>query len=307
MYILETKNLCKYYRKTHALEHVDMTIEKGDIYGFVGKNGAGKTTLIRIITGVAEPTSGTYALFGESEPRKRTRVRARMAAVVESPALHMGLTAFENLELQCTLLGINKDVKQFVENLLEKVGLSSLLVSKRKKVKNFSLGMKQRLGIAMAMISNPEFLVLDEPNNGLDPEGIRDMRELLLKLNHEDGITILISSHILSELSKLATRYGFIEKGKIVKEITAEELARVSRKATLIRVDKPSVAHTLLTESGYKNIELLKDAVTIPETVAVSKIVTLLAKGDVEVINIQEQNEDLEQYFMEIIKEAQHG
>jgi len=307
MRILETKDLCKYYRKTHALEHVNMTIEQGDIYGFVGKNGAGKTTLIRIITGVAEPTKGSYALFGENEPHKRTRVRSRMAAVVESPALHMGLTAFENLELQCTLLGINKDVKAFVAALLDKVGLSSLLVSKAKKVKNFSLGMKQRLGIAMAMISNPEFLVLDEPNNGLDPEGIRDMRELLLKLNHEDNITILISSHILSELSKLATRYGFIDKGMIVKEITAEELGRVSRKATVVKVDAPKEAFNILTEAGYKNIELLKDGVSIPETVGVSKIVTLLAKSNIEVANIQEQNEDLEQYFMEIIKEANNG
>jgi len=306
MNILETKNLCKYYRKTHALEGVNMTINKGDIYGFVGKNGAGKTTLIRIITGVAEPTSGSYALFGETNHRKRTRLRSRIAAVVENPALGLGMTAYENLEMQCILLGLHKDAKTIIPALLEKVGLASLLISKRKTVKNFSLGMKQRLGIAMALISKPEFLVLDEPNNGLDPEGIRDMRELLSRLNREDGITILISSHILTELAKLATRYGFIDKGVLIKEITAEELNRVNRKATFFKVENPLVAYDVLKEAGYTGAELLPDGVRVTNGISVSKVVTLLTSRSIEVISVQEQNEDLEQYFMEMIGGAHH-
>jgi ABC-2 type transport system ATP-binding protein len=307
MNVLETKDLCKYYRKTHALEHVNMVIEQGDIYGFVGKNGAGKTTLIRIITGVAEPTSGSFSLFEESDPRKVVRMRSRIAAVVENPALNLGLSAYDNLRCQCTLLGITKDAQKTIEAIIDKVGLTNLLVTNRKPVKNFSLGMKQRLGIAMALISNPEFLVLDEPANGLDPEGIRDMRELLLKLNHEDGVTILVSSHILSELAKLATRYGFIDKGKLIKEITAEQLNRECRKATVFKVSDPDKALAVLKEQGYANAEASKDGILLSENGPVSKIVTLLAKNDIDVSAIQEQNEDLEAYFMEIIKGGHHG
>jgi ABC-2 type transport system ATP-binding protein len=285
-----------------------MVIEQGDIYGFVGKNGAGKTTLIRLITGVAEPTKGTFSLFEESDPKQVVRMRSRIAAVVENPALNLGLSAYDNLRCQCTLLGIDgKQAPKIINQILEKVGLISLLVTNRKPVKNFSLGMKQRLGIAMALISNPEFLVLDEPANGLDPEGIRDMRELLLKLNHEDGVTILVSSHILSELSKLATRYGFIDKGRLVKEITAEQLNRECRKATLFRVSDTDKAIKVLKEAGYKTAEASHDGVLLSDNGAVSKIVTLLAKNDIDVSAVQEQNEDLEAYFMEIIKGGHHG
>ncbi len=301
MKILETTNLSKYYRKTHALEGVSMRIEQGDIYGFVGKNGAGKTTLIRIITGVAEPTSGTYSLFEETEKKKLIRVRSRMAAVVENPALNLGLNAYDNLRCQCTLLGIKENVDQVINDTIQLVGLTELLGVKRKKVKNFSLGMKQRLGIAMAMISNPDFLVLDEPNNGLDPEGIRDMRELLMRLNEQKGVTILISSHILSELSKLATRYGFIDKGKLIKEITAEELNQQCRKASIFKVNDPKRAQDILIHSDYKNVSLLTDGVRVGDEINVSKTITLLSKHEIEVKSVQEQNEDLEQYFMEII------
>ncbi len=308
MRVLETKDICKYYRKTHALEHVNMTIEQGDIYGFVGKNGAGKTTLIRLITGVAEPTKGSFSLFEESDPTKVVRMRSRIAAVVENPALNLGLSAYENLRCQCTLLGIGgKEAPKIIHQILDKVGLASLLVTNRKPVKNFSLGMKQRLGIAMALISNPEFLVLDEPANGLDPEGIRDMRELLLKLNHEDGVTILVSSHILSELSKLATRYGFIDKGRLVKEITAEQLNRECRKATLFKVSNAAAAVQILKDAGYQTAEPSNDGVILTDIGAVSKVVTLLAKHDIDVSAIQEQNEDLEAYFMEMIKGEHHG
>jgi len=302
MEILKTTQLCKYYRKTHALEHVSMTINKGDIYGFVGKNGAGKTTLIRVVTGVIQPTAGKYALFGNDNIKTIHQSRARLAAVVETPALYLSLSAYNNLSCQCTLHGIRKeDHPQVINTLLKKVGLMDLLDNKKKKAKNFSLGMKQRLGIAMALISNPEFLVLDEPNNGLDPEGIRDMRELLLKLNKEDGVTILVSSHILSELSKLATRYGFIHQGKLIKEVSAAQLQKELEKKII-----------LTTNDNQKALEVLKDEkitakVQQDETLhlftqlSISQIINMMALEKIDIISIVEHQADLEQYFMDII------
>ena len=263
MDILTTNDLSKTYRKTKALDHVNLTIQKGDIYGFIGKNGAGKTTLIRTITGVAEPTSGSFSLFGETDPLKVIRARKRIAAVVESPALHMNLSAYENLKLQCILLNKEKPHHTIISNVLKKVELESLLVERKKKAKNFSLGMRQRLGIAMALISDPEFLILDEPNNGLDPEGIRDMRELLLKLNKEEGLTILVSSHILTELAKLATRYGFIDHGKLLKEIYASELNQASRQATVLTLSKTRGLQSKLSEKGLKDFDVTETTLRI--------------------------------------------
>ncbi len=301
MNILQTFDLKKTYRRTHALDGVNITIQKGDIYGFIGKNGAGKTTLIRLITGVAEPTSGSFSLFGERTPLANIRARKRIAAVVESPALHMNLSAYENLKLQCILLGIAQPHQKVIEEVLTKVDLLSLLVEKKKKAKNFSLGMRQRLGIAMALISNPEFLILDEPNNGLDPEGIRDMRELLLRLNKEDGLTILVSSHILSELAKLATRYGFIDKGKVLRELSASELNRESRQATVLSLSKPLLSEAGLKEAGLKDYELSGSTLKIFGTQSTNKYLAVLAQADIEVMNITKEADDLETFFMSMI------
>jgi ABC-2 type transport system ATP-binding protein len=253
MEILKTNQLSKYYRKTKALDAVNLTIYEGDIYGFIGKNGAGKTTLIRTITGVAEPSKGSFSLFGETDPKKVIRARSKIAAVVESPALHLNLSAYDNLKLQCVLLGI-KEQDKAIKEVLEKVDLTSLLIERKKKAKNFSLGMRQRLGIAMALLNKPKFLLLDEPNNGLDPEGIRDMRNLLLKLNKEEGLTILVSSHMLTELSKLATRYGFIHHGKLLKEISSKELMKESRTAIVLTTPQPEEAVKILKVEGIKDI-----------------------------------------------------
>ena len=212
-YILETQNLEKKYKNFKALDNLNMHIPKGSIYGLIGKNGAGKTTLIRVICGLQKPTNGIYSIYGISNTNKKiTDARKRMGAIIELPAIRLEATAMDNLKEQYKIVGLpNYDN---LEELLKIVGLTN---TGKKKAKNFSLGMKQRLGIAIALVGNPDFLILDEPINGLDPEGIIEIRELILRLNKERQITFLISSHYLDELSKIATEYGFIDKSKIIK------------------------------------------------------------------------------------------
>ena len=219
-YVLTTQKLEKRYGKCKALKGLDMNVPEGAIYGFVGPNGAGKTTLIRLICGLQEPTEGSFSLFGiENTDKDIVNVRKRIGAVVETPSLYMDMTAKDNLKQQYRLLGLPSF--EGVDDLLTLVGLDK---TGKKKVNNFSLGMKQRLGIAIALAGNPDFLILDEPTNGLDPQGIIEIRELIIKLNKERNITVLISSHNLYELSKLATHYGMIDEGCMVKEFRAEEL-----------------------------------------------------------------------------------
>ena len=219
-YVLTTNALCKKYGKFEALSSVSMHVPKGAIYGFVGKNGAGKTTFIRIICGLQTATSGGYTLYGRKNTDKRIdKARRRMGAVVETPSIYPDMTAEENLKMQYRVLGLSSF--DGIQKILKLVGLEN---TGKKKAKNFSLGMRQRLGIAVALCGKPDFLVLDEPVNGLDPQGIIEIRELILKLNREYKITVFISSHILGELAKLATHYGFIDNGRIVKEISADEL-----------------------------------------------------------------------------------
>ena len=216
-YVLQTNQLCKYYRHFKALNGLTMHVPKGSIYGFVGKNGAGKTTLIRLICGLQNPTDGDFTLYGTScRDRGIAGSRRRMGAVVETPAIYLDMTAEDNLKQQYRILG-----QPGTDGISELLRLVCLDGTGRKKAKNFSLGMRQRLGIAVALCGNPDFLVLDEPINGLDPQGIIEIRELILKLNRERNITVLISSHILDELSRLATHYGFIDSGRIVQEMSA--------------------------------------------------------------------------------------
>ena len=217
-YILQTSKLTKKYKNFWALKGLSMQVPKGSIYGLVGKNGAGKTTLIRLICGLQKPTKGGYALYGiKNTDRRISTSRRRMGAVVETPAIYMDMTAEDNLKQQCLILGV--PTCDSIPAILELVGLQN---TGSKKAKHFSLGMKQRLGIAVALVGNPDFLVLDEPINGLDPQGIIEIRELILKLNREYQITVLISSHILDELSRLATHYGFVDDGRMIKEVSAE-------------------------------------------------------------------------------------
>lgn len=219
-----------------------MNVPKGAIYGFVGKNGAGKTTLIRLICGLQEPTSGEYTLYGRKHTDKAVaKSRRRMGAVVETPSIYLNMTAEDNLKQQYRILGLPSF--DGLGNILELVGLGD---TGKRKVKNFSLRMRQRLGIAVALVGDPDFLVLDEPTNGLDPQGIIEIRELILKLNREQQITVLISSHILDELSKLATYYGFIDMGKMVKEISAGELEAACRKCVRMEVSDTKVLACIL-------------------------------------------------------------
>ena len=301
MNILTTHALSKTYRKTKALDAINLTIHQGDIYGFIGKNGAGKTTLIRVIAGIAEPTSGSFSLFGESTIKNIVKARRDMAAVVESPALHLNLSAYDNLKLQCILLGIQDNHDAVIRDVLTQVDLEKLLIERKKKAKNFSLGMRQRLGIAMALISKPKFLILDEPNNGLDPEGIRDLRQLLLRLNQEQGLTMLISSHMLTELSKLATRYGFIDRGKLLREITAAELQKESRQATILQLGSSDFQVNPLHAIGLKDFELVGTNLRIYGQQSLQPYLNELVKQKVELVNMQKESDDLEAFFMKMI------
>lgn len=229
--VLTTHQLTKCYGKALAVDHVDMHVNRGDIYGFVGENGSGKTTIIRLITGLIFPKSGEFELFGvnNNSPEIGT-ARSRIGAIVESPSIYLNMSAYDNLKQQCILL--KKDESKIL-TVLKEVGLESLYEDK-KHAGNFSLGMRQRLGIAMVLLGDPEFLILDEPMNGLDPAGIVEIRELILRLNRERGITFLISSHILTELSLVATTYGIISKGRLLKEISAEQLHQECTKTTTL-------------------------------------------------------------------------
>lgn len=296
-YVLKVNSLSKSYKSFKALNGLSMKIPKGAIYGFVGKNGAGKTTLIRLICGLQEPTSGDYSLYGVGNSEKQImKSRRRMGAVVETPSIYMNLTAIDNLKEQYRVLGIPS--YDSIPELLKLVGLEN---TGKKKAKNFSLGMRQRLGIAIALAGDPDFLVLDEPVNGLDPQGIIEMRELLLKLNREHQITILISSHILDELSRLATHYGFIDGGKMLKEISAEELEAACRKC--IRLEVSNVQTLACVLDGMKiDYNIISDnEADVFAKINVSKLTLTLSEEDCEVISMQERDESLESYYISLV------
>ena len=296
-YVLKTNALSKTYKNFKALNGLTMSVPKGAIYGFVGKNGAGKTTLIRLICGLQEPTSGDYSLYGIKNTEKAIlKSRRRMGAVVETPSIYMDLTAVDNLKEQYRILGLPS--YDDIPNLLKLVGLEN---TGNKKAKNFSLGMRQRLGIAIALAGDPDFLVLDEPVNGLDPQGIIEMRELILKLNREHQITVLISSHILDELSRLATHYGFIDGGRMVKEISAAELEAVCRKCVRLEVTNVQTLARVLEEMEI-DYNIISDKIADVFTkVNVSKLTSVLSKENCELISIQERDESLESYYMNLV------
>ena len=302
-YVLETNAVTKRYRSFTALNGLTMRIPKGSVYGFVGRNGAGKTTLIRIICGLQEPTDGSYTLYGVKNTESAVlRSRRRMGAVVESPAIYLGMTAKENIRQQYNVLGIPSD--EGAEELLRLVGLDK---TGSKTARNFSLGMRQRLGIAVALAGNPDFLVLDEPTNGLDPQGIIEMRELILKLNREQGITVLISSHILDELSRLATHYGFIDGGRMVREMSAEELEACCRKCIRMKVsDTKTLARVLDSMNAEYRISDEHHADVYAE-IPVTSLVSALAKENCTVKNIKEHDESLESFYMNLVGGERHA
>lgn len=300
-YALRTKNLSKKFSKKLTVDSVNINIRKGDIYGLIGKNGAGKTTLIRTIVGLAAPTAGEIELFESTDLKKQ---RYKIGTVIESPAIYPNFTAKQNLIAQQKLFG-KTDINE-INQILEIVGLAD---TGKKKAKNFSLGMKQRLAIAISLIGNPEFLVLDEPINGLDPAGIKDVRDLILKLNKENNITVLISSHILGELAKIATRYGVICNGKLVDEFTPQELQSRVRKCLTVSVDNTELAGKIIEENlNTKNYEIKSDKLiylydNIDES---SKVNTLLVTNGVIVNFINTIGDDYEPYLIKLMEGSQN-
>lgn len=296
-YVLKTNALCKNYRHFKALNSLSMSVPKGSIYGFVGKNGAGKTTLIRLICGLQEPSAGEYTLYGrKNTERDIAKSRRRMGAVVETPSIYLDMSAEDNLKMQYRIIGLPSF--DGLGDILRLVGLEN---TGKKKAKNFSLGMRQRLGIAIALVGDPDFLVLDEPVNGLDPQGIIEIRELILKLNREKQITILISSHILDELSKLATHYGFIDAGRIVKEISAEELEKACRKCTRLTVSSTAVLSRVLEEMGIEYKIVSVSEADIYAKVNLAKLVNALSAESCELLSASEREESLESYYVNLI------
>ena len=295
--VVSIKDITKVYGKAQVLKNVSLDIPNGSIFGLVGRNGAGKTTLMRIITGLAEPTSGSYSISGVSSKDKGIlKVRRRMGSIIESPAIFRNLSAYDNLKLQYINLGMTSF--DDIHELLELVELNN---TGKKTAGKFSLGMKQRLGIAVALCGKPDILVLDEPINGLDPQGIIQMREILIKINKEKHTTILISSHILEELSKLATHYAFIDNGEILQNLSSDELMSKVRKASRLKV---SGVEDLCPVFDRNKIDYKVDGeetVDIYSEISVSKIVALANEAGVEVISVAENNESLEGYFMNLV------
>ena len=302
-YVLTTQGLSKHYRSFKALDALTMRVPKGSIYGFVGRNGAGKTTLIRVICGLQTPTAGEYALYGvDSREKAIAKSRRRMGAVVETPSIYLDMTAEDNLKEQYRVLGLPSF--EGIPELLKLVGLED---TGKKKARNFSLGMKQRLGIAVALAGEPDFLVLDEPVNGLDPQGIIEIRELILKLNRERQITVLISSHILDELSRLATHYGFIDRGRMLKEISAADLEAACRKCMRLTVTDAKALVRVLDGMGVEYRILSDSQADVYAKLNVSQLTLALAKENCEVLSIEERDESLESYFVNLVGGGGHA
>lgn len=297
--VLKLIGISKKYKNLKVLDNVHMTIKKGEIYGLIGLNGAGKSTLLRIITGLSIAEGGTIELFGQSEHNKLQYARRRVGAVVEAPALYDNKTVYENMHINRLQKGIPGDLA--IEKLLKSL---ELIGEKNKKVKTLSLGGKQRLSIAMALLGDPELIILDEPINGLDPIKVIELRELLKRLNREYGITILISSHILGEIHHLATRFGVIHKGKIIEELSLEELNSKCKKYVHIKVDNAASAAVVINkELGTLCYNVLpNDIINLYDYLDETEVVTeVLVKAGIKVKEIMPRGEDLEAYFSKIV------
>ena len=296
-YILKTNDLVKRYGRYEALNGLTMNVPKGSIYGLVGKNGAGKTTLIRLICGLQNPTSGEYSIYGVSNKQKEIiQSRHRMGAVVETPAIYLDMTAEDNLKVQHCVLGLPSFDE--IPHILKMVGLEN---TGKKKARNFSLGMRQRLGIAVAIVGSPDFLVLDEPTNGLDPQGIVEMREIILKLNRQHGITILISSHILDEMARLATHFGFIDNGQMIEEISASELNAACRKCIHVSVSNIKALSKMLDDIGLEYTIFPNNEADIFGKLNVTELVLKLSAENCDVKSLYERDESLENYYINLL------
>lgn len=296
--ILKTYNLTRKYGTTAVVNNINMNIKKGEIYGFLGRNGAGKTTTLRMIMGLISPTKGEYELFGKKMGDRE--VFGRIGAIIETPGFYPNLTARENLDIHRRLMRIPN--KEYVDEALEIVGLTNYDI-KKKKVKKYSLGMKQRLGVARALLHKPELLILDEPTNGLDPVGIKEMRETLLDLNKKKEITILVSSHILGEIQQLATKIGIIHNGKLLEEIDYKSFEKKNRHYINLRVDNDKKAVTILEKSmNIRDYEVTEpNRIRIYEMLDKSNDVAkkMISEG-VDVYEVNVMNDTLEDYFVRL-------
>lgn len=295
--ILTTNALVKKYGSHIALKDISIHVPPGCIYALAGRNGAGKTTLIRLICGLQKPDSGSYTLFGKSNTDKEIqKVRKRMGVIIERPAIYPSMTAAENLMVQYRILGMPSF--DDIPALLSLVGLKD---TGKQAAGTFSLGMKQRLGIAIALAGHPDFLVLDEPANGLDPQGIIELRELILRLNRDRQITMFISSHILDELSRIATHYCFLDQGYLLREITAAELNAACRKCICLSVNSTLPLCAVLDEKGLKYRILSDTLAEIYSPVIITQLVQALAAAGCTVLSIHEREEGLENYYLNLV------
>ena len=302
MTVIQTSGLSKRYKDKWAVDHLDLQVEQGDIYGFIGRNGAGKSTTLKLLCGLIRPTQGEATIFGK--PIRDGVVRRRVGALIEQPGLYPDQSGRENLLLYATLRGLDSPERQ-VDEILETVGLSP---KEKKPAKHYSMGMKQRLGVALALLGGPDLLLLDEPINGLDPEGIREMREMLLRLNQERGLTLVISSHILGELSKIATRYGIIQEGRMAEQITAGELSQKCADYLHLRCDQPQKAAALLDKELCLNRWEMRPEgeIRIYDAVDSKAVGRILTQAGISVEEMGLHRQDLESYFLERMGGSDH-
>ena len=303
-YILKTTDITKSYGTTKALDQINIQIERGTIYGLIGRNGAGKTTLLKIISGLSFPTQGNVLLFGENT-KGNIGLLERVGVLIEDPGLYPNLTAYENMKLKCIAYGINE--KKQIETLLEEVGLQNV---GKKKIKQFSLGMKQRLGIALALVGEPDLLLLDEPINGLDPQGIIEVRDILRKLSQEKNITIILSSHILEELSKIVSRIGIIDDGRLIEEIDKKDLLEKTKdKLEIITTDVEKAVTLLEEKMGIRNLKVIDNhTIYVYEKIDKSgEINRALLQADIKIDSLSINRESLEEYFINLTGGGNHA
>jgi ABC-2 type transport system ATP-binding protein len=293
-YILTTENLTKIYGNHRAADQINIHIKKGEVYGLIGRNGAGKTTILKMICGLSTPTSGSFTFMGKSGA-ELSKCKSKIGSLIETPGLFPKMTAFQNVKLKCLSLGINDD--KYVNSLLEQVGLASV---GKKPAQSFSLGMKQRLGIALALVGNPEFVVLDEPINGLDPQGIAEMRQIIHRLSKEMGMTVIVSSHILDELVKVADSFAIINGGKLLDEFTTEDLIKRCSTYGYLKTSSSEKAQEILTSMNVNEFEVI-DEQTIKISSVIedsSKVIEKLVKSDIAVYEFAYKKMTLEEYYL---------
>ena len=301
-YVVQTNSLTKIIDGKEIVKNVNLHVKKGEIYGFLGPNGAGKTTVMKMLTNLWKPTSGSIEIFGEILTPQSYEILKRIGSIIEFPTFYSHMTGYENLQLHCEYMGYYKHGS--IENALDLLGLSD---ASQKAVKNYSLGMKERLGIARAILCKPELLILDEPTNGLDPAGMKKIRNLLKNLCEEYGITIMISSHILSEVESIADTVGIIHHGMMVKEIGMKEIERMSLAyVELVVADTKKAAYVLSEKLEYNNFKIIQNNTIriYDQHISTTELSKVLALNDVEVAALGRQSETLEDYFLKLTAEV---